>query len=139
MKYRSPTGEPLRVATTAGHTAILDDQWQELPKVFHQAALLHGAEVDQAVTVADAAPPQSAGPTGQDVDAIIERALKVMLERDQEGDFNAADEPNLKVLSKLAGLRVTREQVSPIYHRLVEEAEDADDAPAAGESEGAAG
>lgn len=128
MKYRSPTGEPLRVATTAGHTAILGEEWQELQPVFHQAALLAGAEVDKQVTSAKETKPESTGPQAKDTDAIIERALKVMLERDQDGDFNAADEPNLKVLSKLAGIKITREQVSPIYHRLVEEADDTPDA-----------
>lgn len=135
MKYRSPTGEDIRVTSTTGHVAIVGADWRELPRIYHQAAIREGCEVDQGVIPNDskAAKVQGAGPQSQPPEAVIERALKTMLERDQAGDFTADDQPNLKVLGKLAGFTVTRDQVTPIYQKLVEETgEDGEGAGAAG-------
>ena len=46
-----------------------------------------------------------------------------MIERDVEGDFTKAGDPNLNVVSQLAGLRATRKDVGPIFAELKAEAE----------------
>lgn len=136
MKYRSPTGEDIRVTATTGHVAIVGAEWRELPRVYHQAAIRDGCEVDQGVIPNDRrATVQGAGPQHQEPEAVIERALKTMLERDQAGDFTNDDQPNLKVLGKLAGFAVTRDQVTPIYQKLLDESEEDGEGQSQGEEE----
>lgn len=135
MKYRSPTGEDIRVTSTTGHVAVVGAEWRELPKIYHQAAIRDGCEVDQGVIPNSPKGGQvkGAGPQAKTPEAVIERALKAMLERDQPGDFTADDQPNLKVVGKLAGMTVTRDQVTPIYQKLIEESEDNGDGDGTGD------
>jgi len=121
-RYRSSTGDEIRVVTTTGHVAIVGDEWRELPAIYHQAAVQAGCEVDTPTKAATPTRVLSNGNDAKNIDELIERALKTMLEREVADDFTSAGEPNLNVVSKLAGMKVKREQVTAIYHRLKEEA-----------------
>lgn len=122
-RYRSNTGEEIRVVTGTGHVAIVGEDWRELPAVYHQAAVQAGCEVDTPTKAATPTRVESGGADAKNIDELIERALKAMLERDVADDFTSAGEPNLNVVAKLAGMKVKREQVTAIFHRLKEEAD----------------
>ena len=53
-------------------------------------------------------PPQTPTKTHQE---LIQDAIKVMLERSEEGDFTAAGLPDRRRLAKVAGLNVTAEDL----------------------------
>lgn len=131
-KYRSPTGETIRVVTDTGHVALIDGEWRELQPLYHNAALAAGCECDAPSLVKNRVKPAASEDAVKDPtdEAKIERALKTMLEREEAEDFRTNGEPNLNVVAKLTGMRVTRKQVQPVFERLQEEADD--NGPAAG-------
>lgn len=124
-KYRNPNGdETLRVVTDTGHIALVKGDWKELPPIYHNAAIAAGCECDAPTVRKNDAKPLASSDAVKDkgADEKIEAALKVMLSRDVEKDFTGTGEPNLNIVAQLTGMRVTRNQVSPIMRRLEEEA-----------------
>lgn len=126
MKFRSPTGEPIRVTSLSGHCDIIGPEWQELTEVLHLAALAAGAECDKERVSARKVEPQStpeaaARPTSHD--DVYRRALAEMLERNEEGDFKADGSPNLNAVSKVAGLQAKKEDVMRVFREMKAEAE----------------
>lgn len=129
-QYRSPDPDTvIRVVTDTGHIALVDGEWKALPPIYHNAAIEAGCECDAETLVKNRVKPAASPNAVKDrtADEKIEQALKTMLERDQKDDFNDNGEPNLKVVTKLAGFKVARAQVQPIYERLQEEADAGDD------------
>lgn len=136
MKFRAPTTEtPIRVALTSGHTAVLTNEWRELPEIFHRDALALGAQCD-ATHIDNPVPPSiqadGQGNGGQPSEAEAYReAILLMVERDDEGDFVASTGlPNLKALEKLVGFRVNKELAYATFHALKNEAESGDEGQA---------
>lgn len=128
-KYRSPDGEDIRVVTDTGHIAIVGAEFRELPAIYHHAAINAGCECD-ALGVSNTRTKPQASPQankGLDVDEQITRALKTMLEREEDGDFTGNGDPNLNAVAKLVGFKVARKQVQPIFTALKEEAEGEED------------
>lgn len=140
-KYRSTTGAPIRVTTNTGHVAIVESEWRELPAIYHNAAISAGCECDSATIKRNTVAPKASPNAQQDFneEALIEKALKTMLERSEEGDFKGNGDPNINVVAHLAGFRVTRGQVQPIFERLMDEAEDAEDDADTADTAGDAG
>ena len=54
---------------------------------------------------------------------IIEDAVRKMLARNQRGDFTAGGRPNLNVLFQLTDLRVTQEELEPIWANVAKDIE----------------
>ena len=113
MKFRSPTHEPLHVALTTGHTAVVSAEGTELDPMFHREAVARGA-----------VPADSSG-AGADMQAqllgrhlAIKDALNAMLNGTDKDDFTADGKPNLIRLKAKAGFAVTREEADPIFAEL---------------------
>lgn len=138
-KYRNPNGDgEIRVVTETGHIALVGPEPKALPEVYHNAAIAAGCACD-APTLAKNKVELKASPDAvndKTAEQKIEAALKTMLERDVEGDFTSNGEPNLNAVAKLAGMKVSRAAVSPIFARLKAEAE-ADDNAGDGGGDGA--
>lgn len=129
-KYRSPdSDEEIRVVTKTGHVARVGREWKELPKIYHDAAIEAGCECDAKTVVKNGAKPEAGpnAPKDRTKAEKIELALKAMMEREEDGDFTDAGSPNLNVVAKLAGCKVKRAEVLPIFDRLVEQADKDDD------------
>lgn len=125
--YRNPngTGQIRVVVPETGHVALVGPEGKKLPSIYHNAAIAAGCECDAPTLKREDVKPQ-ASPDAKTDKAPAERikdALKTMLERDVEGDFTKAGDPNLNVVSQLAGLRATRKDVGPIFAELKAEAE----------------
>lgn len=113
-KFRSKGG-PVRLASTSGAVAIVDKEWRELPEELHLQALGLGCESDGTSTA-------SRGPDQEEQDQLIRLALTKMLERKEEGDFNADESPNARVVAKLTGLSVKKDDVMRVYDAMKAEA-----------------
>lgn len=126
MKFRSPTGNLIRVALTSGHVTIIGEEWRELDPMFHREALAQGAQVDKTEIRNAPAPPIAASESGaakvQDTETEIHKAIVTMLERDDDGDFvKGSGNPNLKAVEKLVGFRVERDTVYNIFQKMQDE------------------
>ncbi len=113
MKFRSPTHEPLHVALTTGHTAVVSAEGTELDPMFHREAVARGA-----------VPADSSG-AGADMQAqflgrhlAIKDALNTMLNGTDKDDFTADGKPNLIRLKAKAGFAVMREEADAIFAEL---------------------
>lgn len=113
MKFRSPTHEPLHVALTTGHTAVVPAEGIELDSMFHREAVARGA-----------VPADSSG-TGTDMQAhlldrhlAIKDALNTMLNGTDKDDFTADGKPNLIRLKAKAGFAVAREEADAVFAEL---------------------
>lgn len=132
MRYRHPTG--VRLALLSGHVAHVGPDWIELHARFHQSAVREQCEVEQNFipAVPDVVPeasPQAV--VNVDADSVIRRALTIMIERDEAGDFTGTGQPSIKVVEKLGGIQVDKGKVYSIFRAMKAEAE------ASSESEGA--
>lgn len=139
--YRNPNGagEIRVVVAETGHVALVGPEGKQLPKIYHNAAIAAGCECD-APTLKREDVKTEASPDAKKAKppaARIKDALKTMLERDVDGDFTNNGEPNLNVVSQLAGLRAMRKDVGPIFAELKAEAEAGDGAGDDGADDGA--
>ena len=125
-KYRSPDGDDIRVETNTGHITIVGADWRPLPAIYHNAALAAGCECDTATLKRNKVKPAASPEAEKDLDEAgkIKRALQAMLGRDVEGDFKSNGDPNLNTVSQLAGFKVKRADVQPIFQELVDEADE---------------
>ncbi len=98
MKFRSPSEEPLHVALTTGHTALVTPESVELDPMFHREASARGA-----IAFDDGAPGAAVSSVPMDRKTAILAALKGMLDGNDPDDFTADGKPNLnKVKAKIA-------------------------------------
>lgn len=135
MRFRSPTAEPIRVASTNGHVAIIKKEWRELPETLHEAAVKAGAQQEgQPKPPAKPKPAVASANASNQVanyDSAYREALTTMISRDVKGDFTKDSLPNIAAVSKLAGFAAVKEDVLRVFREMKAEA-DVDGVEAAG-------
>lgn len=110
MKFRSPSDQPIHIALTTGHTAVVPPDGVELDPMFHKEASARGAvRFDDSTTIVM---------TQEVRKAAISAALKGMLDGANEGDFTADGKPNLVRLKAAVGFSVTRDEADAIFTEL---------------------
>jgi hypothetical protein len=117
MKFRSPTNEPIQVATIFGHVASVTHEWRELPTNLHAKALEAGCECDalsrEANQQTNAPPPPSSLPDDR------VRVVLAGIKRDPKpGELTASNVPNMNTLAKTLGHSVSRDDVMKIWAEL---------------------
>lgn len=113
MKFRSPSDQPIHIALTTGHTAVVPPDGVELDPMFRKEASARGA-----VCFDENAPAVALTMTPDVRKAAISAAMKGMLDGANEGDFTAKGEPNLQRLKAAVGFAVTREEADAIFIEL---------------------
>jgi hypothetical protein len=110
MKFRSPSDQPIHVALTTGHTAVIPPEGVELDPMFHKEASARGAVAFDDTTTIVMTP---------DVrKAAISAALTSMLDGKVEDDFTAEGKPNLLKLKARVGFSVTRDEADSVFAEL---------------------
>jgi hypothetical protein len=110
MKFRSPSDQPIHIALTTGHTAVVTPDGGELDPMFHKEASARGAvQFDDSTTIVM---------TPDVRKAAISAALKGMLDGAAEDDFTAEGKPNLNRLKAKTGFAVTREEADAVFVEL---------------------
>lgn len=117
QKFRSPTDEPLHIALTSGHTAVVKPEGNELAPMFHREAIARGALIGDAVATPAGDAPQF------DRKQVIADAINGMMDGDNEGDFNEDGKPNLKRLNALIGFQASRSEVDAIFDEITKAAQ----------------
>lgn len=110
MKFKAPGDTPIYVALLSGHCAVIGSEWRELPPNLHRKALEEGCITDNMDKATLAAKTEAAKPAPSNHEILI-RVIKDMMANPKEGDFTAADLPNMKVLVKKAGWNVSKEEM----------------------------
>lgn len=122
MRLKSPTSQPISFGTSSGsgHCMVLGPEGADVPQMFVQSAFAAGAvpaDADADEFVSSPAPT----PTRSHQD-LIQDSIKVMLERNDPGDFTAAGFPDRRKLAKLVGLNVTAEDATIAWQALSNDA-----------------
>ena len=112
LKFRSPTDEPLHIALTSGHTAVVTPEGNELAPMFQREAISRGALTGDEVEQPSGDAPQF------DRKQVITDAINGMMDGDNEGDFNEDGKPNLKRLNAVIGFQASRSEVDAIFEDL---------------------
>jgi hypothetical protein len=120
MKFRAPSDKPVYLCLTSGHSAVIGNEWRELPILLHRKALEEGCVTDNMDEATIAAKIESAIPE-QSKHEILLGIVKEMMANPKEGDFTAADLPNLKRLSGQAGWSVSKEEMMQVVHSISSE------------------
>lgn len=132
MKFHSPTQDPLHVALTSGHTAVVTYEGVTLDPMFHREAVSRGAIPESmfpgfAGGGADGrldlgALPQPVVDSFTDPNnanvaraATIRATLTQMMDGSNEGDFNTDGKPNLGRLKARLGFEITREEADAAF------------------------
>lgn len=128
MKFRSPTDQPIRVATTDGHVILIGPELREVPNRFVKAAVAEGA-IPEGVPVELMQSDKDTQPKADDRDAVIRRALTDMVEAAKDGsgapdEFTANGLPSVGAVSKRAGFKVSREEAYAAWHELNDDGSD---------------
>lgn len=112
-KFRSPTGEPLHVALTTGHTMVIptSEEGVDVPPHFQREAIARGA------VLVDGG---SAEVRTQIMNRqlLLKETLTAMLAGADKDDFTAEGKPNLVKLKAKAGFAVTREEADAAFAEL---------------------
>ena len=123
MKFRSPSETPVYLCLLTGQSAVVGTEWRELPILLHRKALEEGCITDNMDEETIHAKIESALPE-QSKHEIIVGIIKDMMSNPKEGDFTAADLPNLRRLSLSAGWTVSKEEMMQAVHFISGEKED---------------
>lgn len=123
MKFKAPGETPVYIAMLSGHTAVVGDEWRELPLFMHRKALEEGCITDNMDQATIDAKLEAAAP-GESNHDILVKVIKDMMANPNEGDFTGADLPNLKVLAKNAGWNVNREEMMQAVQAIANEQDD---------------
>lgn len=104
MKFQAPTAEPIHVALTSGHTAVVTHEGTDLDEAFCREAIQRGAlPVDE-----------NAGPAlkaqAMDRHYAIRDALVAMQRGGDKEDFTKDGKPDLRKLNARVGFPVPREE-----------------------------
>ncbi|MFN7152939.1 MAG: hypothetical protein ACK4OE_04540 [Acidovorax sp.] len=116
MKFRSPTDEPLHIALTSGHTAVVTAEGKTLDPMFQREAIARGALVGDTVAPILGAADQF------DRKQIITDALNAMMDGDNPEDFNDDGKPALKRLNARLGFQASRSEVDAVFDELTKNA-----------------
>ena len=117
MKFRSPSDQPIHIALTTGHTAVVPPDGVELDPMFHKEASARGA-----VCFDENAPAVALTMTPEVRKAAISAAMKGMLDGKVEDDFTTDGKPNLRKLKERVGFTVTREEADAAFIELTAKA-----------------
>lgn len=120
MKFKAPGDTPVYISLLSGHTAVVTDEWRELPPFMHRKALEEGCITDNMDQETIDAKIGAAQP-GENQHETLVKVIKDMMANPGEGDFTAADLPNLKVLAKKAGWNVNKEEMMQAVHAIANE------------------
>ncbi|GKS73669.1 hypothetical protein AVME950_02255 [Acidovorax sp. SUPP950] len=131
MKFHAPTHDPLHVALTSGHTAVVTHEGVTLDPMFHREAVARGAVPESMFALAAngsdgrldlGALPQHVADSFTDPNnasaarsALIRSTLTQMMDGSNEGDFNADGKPNLNRLKARLGFEITREEADAAF------------------------
>lgn len=102
MKFRSPTDEPVHIALTSGHTAVVGPVPVELESRFHRHALMKGC-----------LPEGVQAPKPEEVEPLLDRqqkireAINAMLEGNETGAFDGDGKPNAEMVSAKVGFTIS--------------------------------
>lgn len=110
MKFRSPSDQPIHIALTTGHTAVITPEGVQLDPMFHKEASARGAVAFDDSSITSAQP--------VDRKAAIAAALTAMLDGKAEDDFIADGKPNLHRLKAKVGFAVIREEADAVFAEL---------------------
>lgn len=112
MKFFAPTEEPIHIALTSGHTAVVTHEGTDLDMIFRREAIARGANAEGAVAVLQDQTPQF------DRKQVIADAINGMMDGDNEGDFNDDGKPNLTKLNARVGFKVERTEADAIFEEI---------------------
>ena len=121
MRFRAPNDkQEVRVATTAGHIALVGRDWRELPDVLHEHAIKAGCEVDKTLVVATpVAPAASGAAVDQRTDTQkIKDAIRDLQKKGDKEDFTNDGVPKIYSVSNAAGFRVDKEDLLKVWAEL---------------------
>lgn len=124
MKFRAPSGS-IPVSNIFGHSAIVGEEWIELPEILHRDAMAAGCMCQQNEVATQAPKAETASDAPKrvlDEAQVIRETLELMLVRNEEGDFLNDGTPNAKAVAKLAGLNVRKEAVMNVFIAMKNEA-----------------
>ncbi len=116
MKFRSTTGQPVHLALTSGHTAVVTTEGNELDSVFHRTAIANGCLPEG---VSSDVPDPGAEPTRKE---IIVGAMNAMLDGKDEKDFNNDGKINLGRLNARLGFTIARDEADAIFEEITADA-----------------
>lgn len=110
MNFRSLTDQPIHVALTTGHTAVITPDGGPLDPMFHKEAAARGAVAFDG--------PASTPLTGADRKAAITAALQQMVVDNDPEDFTGEGKPALARLKAKVGFHVSREEADTLFAEL---------------------
>ena len=113
MKLRSPSDQPLHVALTSGHTALITPEGTDVDAMFLREAVVRGA------VPLDADTSSSTQTLILSRQLAVKDALNAMLNGADKDDFTADGKPNLVRLKAKAGFAVTRDEADAVFAELV--------------------
>lgn len=112
MKFFAPTEEPIHIALTSGHTAVVTHEGTDLEMMFRREAIARGANAEGASAVLQDQTPQF------DRKQVITDAINSMMDGDDEKDFTEDGKPNLKRLGARVGFQVARAEADAIFDEI---------------------
>ena len=108
MKFFAPTDEPLHLALTSGHTAVVMPEGTELHVMFHRQAVANGATTTE-TTVNDEMNARTFS---------IEQALEDAAVANTDGIFDKQRKLVLHKLIAKLGFQVNRQEMEAAWQRV---------------------
>ena len=125
MRYRSRTGDPVRIALLSGHVAVVTGEWRELPDQFRDAAYASGCisddmEVNKEVTKAVEAGALETLSQDAELKSKVRSAIQKALDEDNYKAFTVKNGPTHKYLTDEVGEKVPSHIKDAVWGEFLE-------------------
>jgi hypothetical protein len=129
MRFISRNKEAVvRIASTSGHIVLIGNEFVDVPEHMEAEAYANGCVSEELYKSIRADIEKDAGakqalvgggtPAEADRSPVIEQVMNDMLASTDEGYFTKAGLPNLKVLEKLCGFTVSRDEMETCWGKV---------------------
>jgi hypothetical protein len=125
MRFISRNKEIVRLASTSGHIILVGAEFVDVPEHMEREAYASGCVSEElynsikADMAKDAEAKSNLAGGGQkdkiDPSPVVIETIRTMLNSTEEGYFTKAGLPNLKILEKLCGFTVSREDMESAW------------------------
>lgn len=116
MKFYAPSEQPIHVALTTGHTAVITQEGTDLEPAFHREAIARGAVLEAGSGTSDLQSQQMVRTR-----TIIE-TLEAARDSNSQELFTKDGRPDLRKLIGKLGFTVTREEVDAHWAEITADA-----------------
>ena len=126
-RFKSTTGQPVRIALTTGHVAVIPTQWMDLHERFHSQAYANGCISEDMIknTASDHIDPKIVNVMNNVAlqKNEVADAIRTLVRANDLEAFDSKGKPKSNILTDMVGFRVTNAVRDEVWYKVQQDSE----------------